>query len=159
MPAYEVLTEVPEVVPGWIALIGGIVSVAGVLDESVFWSFAWFANLALLRTYLAFSDGHPGNACVSAAVSLVLGASFMLVKQTHQHGMCELHPIRLHAGYFLWLASMVLALASGATTLGRIRGMSLLAHNKKPVLIVVLLCVVYLALGMSLPIGDCALLR
>jgi hypothetical protein len=83
----------------------------------------------------------------------------MLVKETRMQGMCVLHPIRLHAGYFLWLASMALALAAGATTLIRNKDTTLLARNRKALLIVGLLCVVYLALGLSLPIGECALLR
>jgi len=153
MPAFEVLTNAPETTPGWLALIFGVFMVSGVGSESLFTCFAWFANPFLLRTYLALRDDRPGAACISAGVSLVLGMSFMLVKETGISGACNIHPVRLHAGYFFWLASMILALASGVTALSRKKETILLACDRKSLRNVVLRCAIYLVLGLSLPVG------
>jgi hypothetical protein len=144
---------------GWEALIFGVFMAVEVSSESLFTCFAWFANPFLLRTYLALRDDRPGAACVSAGVSLVLGMSFMLVKKTEISGGCNFNPIRLHAGYFLWLASMILALASGVTALSRKKETILLACDRTSLRNVVVRCAIYLVLGLSLPIGECPLLR
>lgn len=153
MPAFEILTNTPETILGWEALIFGAPMVSEIGSESLFMCFAWFANPFLLRTYLALRNDRLAAACVSAGVSLVLGMSFMLVKETRVSGWCSFNPIRLHAGYFLWLASMMLALASGVTALRRKKETILLASDRKSLRKVVVRCAIYLVLGLSLPVG------
>lgn len=159
MPAFEVLTSRPETTPGYELLILGWTSVVLVRDESLFLCFAWFANLAFLRTCLALRAGRSVDACASAAIGVVLAASFMLAKQTRMSGACELHPIKLHAGYFLWVASMVLALVASITILRREEGVNMLALHTRGISKFCVVAAVYLVLGLSLPIGECSLIE
>jgi len=157
MPAFEVLTGVPETTPGWLALLFGVFMISRVGSESLFTCFAWFANPFLLRAFLALWDDRPGAAFVPAGVSLVLGMSFMLVKETGISGGCNFNPIRLHTGYFLWFASMALALASGVV-LSRKKETILLACDRKSLRKVVVRCAIYVVLGLSLPLGTWSVL-
>jgi hypothetical protein len=159
LPAFSVLTVQPEAATGYIALLLGSYTVALVgSNESIFLCFAWFANLAFAAAHINLLQRHGSRAIAFSATGLVLSASFALVRETTMRGMCTPHPIALHVGYFLWASSMGLALGSSVATVLRADSQEQM-RSKRAAVCMVLISAAYVALGLLLPKGECALLR
>jgi len=104
-------------IPAWAILIWGWMT-AGMGK----WHILWFANPGLALTWVLIliaagtrSLGSKIIAVISAALTVLLAATFLLGAEVMDNTSGIPTKVEPHMGYWLWLASMVLALVSAAS--------------------------------------------
>ena len=107
--------------PGWSAFtlgwIPALIDIPGFLrGQFEYWTcIAWFANPLLLGCWVLTAVRQRRQALVFGAATLVLGLVFLATRQLPM-GDHDLKDVVPGGGYFLWVASMLAALAGAACT-------------------------------------------
>jgi hypothetical protein len=95
--------------PGWSILLFGWMSIPLAPDSLA--NLAWLANPALVVAWVATLAREKAFAIAASAVALALAASFMLARDVVTNSGGFSFPITgYRMGYWVWLASMTVAL-------------------------------------------------
>jgi hypothetical protein len=105
LPAYRTgYNDMRQIQHGYEALLFGPL---GILVGQI----SWFANPFLLAAWSARKRPLRRHAVALALIALAIGSSFLLGK-TVAHGDAGEIPYKVAIGFYVWLASMVLAAAA-----------------------------------------------